>query len=69
MDFKPDRSNDVKSWEEVVLIYNSALKEIGTANNSKMVMLPLEATNILGSIAGIGEIAKESLAKQTSKRG
>ena len=30
MDFKPDRSNDVKSWEEVVLIYNSALKEIGT---------------------------------------
>ena len=30
MDFKPDRMNDVKSWEEVVLIYNSALKEIGT---------------------------------------
>ena len=30
MDFKPDSSNDVKSWEEVVLIYNSALKEIGT---------------------------------------
>ena len=30
MDFKPDRNNDVKSWEEVVLIYNSALKEIGT---------------------------------------
>ena len=49
--------------------YLDALKSIGTANNSKMVMLPLEATNILGSIAGIGEIAKESLAKQTSKRG
>ena len=30
MDFKPDSSNDVKNWEEVVLIYNSALKEIGT---------------------------------------
>ena len=49
--------------------YLDALKSIGTADNSKMVMLPLEATNILGSIAGIGEIAKESLAKQTSTRG
>jgi regulator of protease activity HflC (stomatin/prohibitin superfamily) len=48
--------------------YLDALKSIGTADNSKMVMLPLEATNILGSIAGIGEIAKESLAKQTTKR-
>lgn len=27
---KQERSNDVESWEEVVLIYNSALKEIGT---------------------------------------
>lgn len=43
--------------------YLDALKEIGTAENSKMVMLPIEATNILGSIAGIGEIAKESLGK------
>lgn len=47
--------------------YLDALKEIGTADNSKMVMLPIEATNILGSIAGIGEIAKESLAKGKEK--
>lgn len=47
--------------------YLDALKEIGTADNSKMVMLPIEATNILGSIAGIGEIAKESLKKDTHK--
>ncbi|MBO4644680.1 MAG: SPFH/Band 7/PHB domain protein [Alphaproteobacteria bacterium] len=47
--------------------YLDALKEIGTADNSKMVMLPIEATNILGSIAGIGEIAKESLAKGSEK--
>ena len=47
--------------------YLEALKEIGTADNSKMVMLPIEATNILGSIAGIGEIAKESLEKATTK--
>ncbi|MBO4520989.1 MAG: SPFH/Band 7/PHB domain protein [Alphaproteobacteria bacterium] len=47
--------------------YLDALREIGTADNSKMVMLPIEATNILGSIAGIGEIAKESLAKGSEK--
>ena len=43
--------------------YVEALKSIGEAENSKMVLLPIEATNILGSIAGIGEIAKEALAK------
>lgn len=30
MEFRPDTSNDVDSWKEVNLIYNSALKEIGT---------------------------------------
>ena len=30
MEIKQERNNDVESWEEVVLIYNSALKEIGT---------------------------------------
>lgn len=30
MDFLPDRSNEVDSWKEVILVYNSALKEIGT---------------------------------------
>ena len=47
--------------------YLDALKEIGIADNSKMVLLPLEATNILGTIAGIGEIAKESLKKDNPK--
>ena len=44
--------------------YLDALKEIGSADNSKIVLLPIEATNILGSIAGIAEIAKESLKKE-----
>lgn len=30
MEFKPMRGDDVDSWKEVNLIYNSALKEIGT---------------------------------------
>jgi len=30
LELKKEMNNDVESWEEVVLIYNSALKEIGT---------------------------------------
>lgn len=30
MEWKPENENEVQNWEEVVLIYNSALKEIGT---------------------------------------
>lgn len=48
--------------------YLDALQEIGTAKNSKLVLLPVEATNILGSIAGIGEIAKEAFAKQAPEK-
>lgn len=41
--------------------YVEALKEIGASQNSKTIMIPLEASKIIGSIAGIGEIAKESI--------
>ncbi|MEC9240163.1 MAG: SPFH/Band 7/PHB domain protein, partial [Pseudomonadota bacterium] len=40
-----------------------ALQTIGSADNQKIIMLPLEATNLLGSIAGISEIAKEVFGK------
>ncbi|MFB6326958.1 SPFH domain-containing protein [Pantoea deleyi] len=40
--------------------YTDALQKIGEANNSKVVMMPLEASSLLGSIAGIGELLKES---------
>lgn len=36
--------------------YTQALKEIGTANNQKVIMLPLEASNLIGSVAGIKEL-------------
>ena len=38
--------------------YIEALTEIGKAENSKLVMMPLEAGSVIGSIAGIAEIAK-----------
>ncbi|MCQ2966550.1 MAG: SPFH/Band 7/PHB domain protein [Alphaproteobacteria bacterium] len=44
--------------------YLEAMKEIGTSNNSKLVLMPIEATNILGSIAGIGEVVQDTLKKK-----
>ncbi|WP_300177059.1 SPFH domain-containing protein [uncultured Aliivibrio sp.] len=45
--------------------YTEALKSIGQAENSKIIMLPLEASGLMGSIAGIAEMFK--VDKDTSK--
>jgi regulator of protease activity HflC (stomatin/prohibitin superfamily) len=42
--------------------YIEALQNIASAENQKLVMLPLEAINLIGSISGISDIAKEILA-------
>jgi len=39
--------------------YIEALGKIASANNQKVIMLPLEASSLLGSLGGIGEIAKD----------
>jgi regulator of protease activity HflC (stomatin/prohibitin superfamily) len=44
--------------------YVEALKEMANSPNQKMLLLPMEATGILGSLAGIAELAKESLGQQ-----
>ncbi|PCJ48489.1 MAG: paraslipin [Gammaproteobacteria bacterium] len=40
--------------------YIEALTKIGTAENSKLVLMPLEASSVIGSIAGIAELAKSA---------
>ncbi len=40
------------------LKYVEALKEIGTAENQKLVLMPLEASGVIGSIAGVAELAR-----------
>ncbi|ORM73404.1 paraslipin [Pantoea wallisii] len=40
--------------------YTDALQKIGEANNSKVVMMPLDASSLLGSITGISELLRES---------
>jgi len=46
--------------------YVEAFGEIASAPNQKVLILPMEATALLGSLSGIAEIAKESLAKDPS---
>jgi len=44
--------------------YTEALQHIAAAENQKVIMMPLEASSLIGSIAGIGEIAKHALGKK-----
>ena len=43
--------------------YVDALKEVAAAPNQKVIMMPIEATNVIGSLAGIGELSKEVFGK------
>ena len=40
--------------------YTDALQSVASAENQKIIMMPLEASSLIGSLAGIGEIAKET---------
>ena len=42
--------------------YVEALQTIGTASNAKLVLMPLEASSVIGSIAGIAELVKGAAA-------
>jgi regulator of protease activity HflC (stomatin/prohibitin superfamily) len=44
--------------------YVDALQAIASAPNEKLVLMPLEAGNVIGSLAGIGELAKAVSNKQ-----
>lgn len=46
--------------------YTDALQKIGEASSSKVVMMPLDASSLLGSVAGISELLKG--ASSESKR-
>ena len=39
--------------------YTEAMAAIGKANNSKIVLMPMEASSLIGSLGGIGAIARE----------
>lgn len=47
--------------------YTEALATIGAANNQKVVLMPMEASSLIGSLGGIGAIAKEVFGNSGSK--
>ncbi|WP_407049709.1 SPFH domain-containing protein [Methyloraptor flagellatus] len=47
--------------------YVEALKDLASAPNQKVLMMPVDATSVLGSIAGIAEIAKSSFGDGTER--
>lgn len=47
--------------------YVDAITKIGQSPNSKLVLMPLETGGLVGTIAGIAELAKDTLA-QTAKK-
>ncbi|WP_117234530.1 SPFH domain-containing protein [Vibrio maerlii] len=48
--------------------YTDALKSIGQAENGKIIMLPLEATGLMGSVAGIAEMFQNSKPNSTATK-
>ena len=44
--------------------YIEALKEVASAENEKVILMPLEASNVIGALGGITELAKEALNKE-----
>ena len=53
----------------VALKYVEALKELASAPNQKVLMLPLESSAILGALGGIAELAKDAMNRQPSVTG
>jgi regulator of protease activity HflC (stomatin/prohibitin superfamily) len=48
----------------VAMRYIESLEQIGTANNSKMIFMPLEAGGVIGSIGGISNLVKDAMKKE-----
>ena len=49
--------------------YVEALKAMADSPNQKMLLMPMEAAGMIGSLAGIAELAKEALPSRASRRG
>jgi hypothetical protein len=49
----------------IAVAYIKAFGGFAEAPNQKVIMLPMEAVSLLGSLAGIGEIAKATFGEST----
>jgi regulator of protease activity HflC (stomatin/prohibitin superfamily) len=53
----------------VALKYIEAFKSLAEGPNQKFVLMPMESAGVIGSLAGIAELAKEALDQQPGKSG
>src|SRR5690606_35509874 len=49
--------------------YVGALKALAEAKNQKVLILPLEASSVIGAIAGVSEIAREAFGGKSAMPG
>jgi regulator of protease activity HflC (stomatin/prohibitin superfamily) len=47
--------------------YTEAMARIGSAGNSKVVLMPIEASSLIGSLGGIGAIAREVFGNEAPR--
>ena len=58
------KSGDVQALQYFVgLKYVEALRDVGTGPNSKLVLMPLDASGITGAVAGVTELLKTTGSK------
>ena len=48
--------------------YVDALQALSTAPNQKVILMPLEASNVIGALGGIAELAKAAIGQQSAQR-
>lgn len=48
--------------------YVEAFGKLATSPNQKLVLMPMEATGVISSIAGVAELAKEAFGKQDDRK-
>jgi regulator of protease activity HflC (stomatin/prohibitin superfamily) len=48
--------------------YVDALQALSTAPNQKVILMPLEASNVIGALGGIAELAKAAIGQQAQQR-
>ena len=48
--------------------YVEAIKSLATARNQKVLMLPVEASSLIGALGGIGELTREAFGKGDAAR-
>jgi regulator of protease activity HflC (stomatin/prohibitin superfamily) len=46
--------------------YVDALQQIAMSDNSKLILMPLEASNVIGAVAGIAELTRAAFKKEGS---